>query len=130
MVEEDDQITHFIGLDAELDVQEKLDVFKMDSDFVANEEKYNEIKVEILGGSDEEDSDEEKGGAEEGAEHSNGTELEQFKQEMRIQDETDTNMINLRRTIYLTIMSSLDYEECCHKLLRLTLKPGQEVGAA
>ena len=44
-----------------------------------------------------------------------------------IVDQTETNLIALRRTIYLTIQSSLDFEECAHKLLKLELKPGQEV---
>lgn len=35
-------------------------------------------------------------------------------------------MIALRRTIYLTIHSSLDFEECAHKLMKMDLKPGQE----
>lgn len=35
--------------------------------------------------------------------------------------------MNLRRTIYLVIMSSVDYEECCHKLLKLNIREGQEV---
>src|SRR5206468_913374 len=35
--------------------------------------------------------------------------------------------IALRRTIYLTIQSSLDFEECAHKLLKLELKPGQMI---
>jgi hypothetical protein len=30
-----------------------------------------------------------------------------------------------RRTIYLTIQSSLDFEEAVHKLLKLNLKPGE-----
>ena len=34
---------------------------------------------------------------------------------------TETDLINLRRTIYLTIMNSVDFEECCHKLLKLNL---------
>lgn len=42
-------------------------------------------------------------------------------------DSTETNLISLRRTIYLTIQSSLDFEECSHKLLKMQLKPGQEV---
>ena len=45
-----------------------------------------------------------------------------------ITDKTETNLVTLRRTIYLTIQSSLDYEECAHKLLKMQLKPGQEVG--
>ena len=42
-------------------------------------------------------------------------------------DNTETNLVALRRTIYLTIQSSLDFEECAHKLMRMQLKPGQEM---
>ena len=44
-------------------------------------------------------------------------------------DNTETNLVSLRRTcsIYLTIQSSLDFEECAHKILKMELKPGQEV---
>ena len=41
-------------------------------------------------------------------------------------DMTENDLINLRRTIYLVIMSCIDFEECCHKLLKLNLRPGQE----
>ncbi|KAG8231916.1 hypothetical protein J437_LFUL011385 [Ladona fulva] len=41
-------------------------------------------------------------------------------------DSTETNLVSLRRTIYLTITSSLDFEECAHKLSCLQLRPGQE----
>ncbi len=44
-----------------------------------------------------------------------------------IRDETETNLVAFRRTIYLTINSSLDYEECAHKLLKMQMKPGQEL---
>jgi pre-mRNA-splicing factor CWC22 len=74
LVEEDDQITHQISLDDELQIQEGLskcpcccviqhvltlylDVFKFDPNFLENEEKYKEIKAEILGeGSDDDES--------------------------------------------------------------------------
>ena len=36
-----------------------------------------------------------------------------------IMDFTERDLVNLRRTIYLAIVSSVDYEECCHKLLKL-----------
>lgn len=42
------------------------------------------------------------------------------------QDMTETNLINLRRTIYLTIMSSLDFEEAGHKLSKIVVPPGYE----
>ena len=46
---------------------------------------------------------------------------------LQIQDQTETNLINLRRTIYLTIMSSMDFEEAGHKLMKIELGPGQEM---
>ncbi|CAM6031597.1 unnamed protein product, partial [Sphagnum compactum] len=51
---------------------------------------------------------------------------EEREARMQIQDETETNLVNLRRTIYLTIMSSVDFEEAGHKLLKIKLEPGQE----
>ncbi|CAG8486607.1 2067_t:CDS:2 [Dentiscutata erythropus] len=74
LVKEDDQITHHLSLDDELDVEETLEVAK----------------------------------------------------KLEIRDQTNTNLINLRRTIYLTIKSSVDFEECCHKLMKLNIQEGQE----
>ena len=45
-----------------------------------------------------------------------------------IKDRTETNLVNLRRIIYLTIMNALNYEEAVHKLLKIELQEGQEVG--
>jgi pre-mRNA-splicing factor CWC22 len=44
-----------------------------------------------------------------------------------IEDRTETNLVNLRRVIYLTIMNALNYEEAVHKLLKIQLQEGQEV---
>jgi len=44
-----------------------------------------------------------------------------------IEDRTETNLVNLRRIIYLTIMNALNYEEAVHKLLKVQLEEGQEV---
>ena len=41
----------------------------------------------------------------------------------QIEDLTEQDLINLRRTIYLTIMSSAGFEECAHKLAKLDI-PG------
>ncbi|XP_073285275.1 uncharacterized protein [Primulina huaijiensis] len=46
---------------------------------------------------------------------------------MKINDETETNLVSLRRTIYLTCMTSVDFEEAGHKLLKIKLEPGQEM---
>lgn len=53
--------------------------------------------------------------------------MSEEKEKTTIIDQTETNLISLRRTIYLTIQSSLDFEECAHKLMKMQLKPGQEV---
>jgi pre-mRNA-splicing factor CWC22 len=66
LVEEDEQITHQIQLEEDLQVQEGLNIFKVDPSYLENEEKYKAIKAEILGDSDEESgSDEEEDASEE-----------------------------------------------------------------
>ncbi|CAN0927846.1 Pre-mRNA-splicing factor CWC22 homolog [Linum grandiflorum] len=93
-----------------------------------NEKRYEDLKKNILG----EDSDVEEGsdaGSDDDDEDDDDEDDEEEENEemMRIQDETETNLVNLRRTIYLTIMSSVDFEEAGHKLLRIRLEPGQEM---
>ena len=55
---------------------------------------------------------------------------EEDEEQMKIRDETDGVLVNLQRTIYLTIMSSVDFEEAGHKLLKIKLEPGEEVCVA
>lgn len=125
LIAEEDQFTHLLTLEDEGTTDDILNVFKVDPEYQANEEKYKELKREIL---DEGSSDEESGsgsGSESDSESEEGEGEEGEKQ--TIIDQTETNLIALRRTIYLTIQSALDFEECAHKLLRLELKPGQEI---
>ncbi|KAF9358213.1 pre-mRNA-splicing factor cwc22 [Mortierella sp. AD094] len=125
LVDSDEQITHMLGLDEDdLDAMEGLNVFKYDPEYLDNEEKYSAIKAEILG---EEDSDE---SGSDNSEDESGDEEESreaLQKKMEIQDRTNTNLVNLRKTIYLTIKSSLNFEECCHKLLMIKLEPGQQI---
>jgi len=66
-----------------------------------NEERYQEIKREILGDS----SDEESGS---GSEYTDSSDEEDVAPDKEgITDMTETNLINLRRTIYLTVMNSV-----------------------
>ena len=129
LVEEKDQITHDLNLDEEeLKIEEETDYFKVDPAYETNEMKYDEIRKAILG---DEGSDNEEGDDEDDEED----EEEKMRQQeaaleagpLTITDETDTDTINLRRTIYLTIMSSLDFEECAHKMLKIKFKEGQEI---
>ena len=120
LVEEEDQITHQIGLDDEVETMDTLNIFKFDPDWEQNEEKYKKLKAEILG----EDSDEDEDDADE--DESSEDESDAEEQKMDIKDQTNTDLVNLRRTIYLTIMSSIDFEECCHKLMKINLPAGME----
>ena len=46
---------------------------------------------------------------------------------MQISDQTGSKELSIRRQIYLTIMSSLDFEECAHKLMKSMGEGGHEV---
>ena len=119
LVEEEDQITHQTGLDDEIEVQDGLNVFKYDAEWEEHEDAYKKLKAEILGeGSDDEEED--------ASDDSSDDEEAEQERQVEIKDQTNTDLVNLRRTIYLTIMSSIDFEECCHKLMKITLTPGQE----
>ncbi|KAK3296073.1 uncharacterized protein B0H64DRAFT_342132 [Chaetomium fimeti] len=119
LVEEEDQITHRVGLDDEITTQDSLNVFKFDPEWENNEAEYKRLKAEILGeGSDDEDDEDE-------SESESEAEDEEQKA-IEIKDQSNADLVNLRRTIYLTIQSSADPEEAAHKLMKLRLPPGQE----
>jgi pre-mRNA-splicing factor CWC22 len=101
------------------------DVFKANLNFLEDEKAYENLKRSILG----DESSEDEGGSDEDGDGDDEEETDEEEEEerMKIKDETETNLVNLRRTIYLTIMSSVDFEEAGHKLLKIKLEPGQEV---
>lgn len=111
LVDLDEQVTHEISFLDDIDPETSLDVFKPDPEINKNESKYELLKKEILG---EEDTDLEE-------------EDDDDDDERVIQDDTGTDLVNLRRTIYQTIMSSLDFEEAGHKLLKIRREQGQEM---
>mmetsp|Transcript_18928 Transcript_18928/g.34313 ORF Transcript_18928/g.34313 Transcript_18928/m.34313 type:complete len:574 (-) Transcript_18928:169-1890(-) len=140
LVESTDQITHELGLEDEVQPQIMLDLFKEDPEYEQSERRYAAILKEILG----EESDEEEG--EEGDNKRGGSQSDTdddddedddgedsvaaaaaAAEQQKIEDRTATNLVNLRRTIYLTLMSSLDFEEAGHKLLKIQIQPGQEI---
>ncbi|KZC08173.1 PREDICTED: pre-mRNA-splicing factor CWC22 homolog [Dufourea novaeangliae] len=124
LVEEENQFTHLVTLDEATDSQDILNVFKFDAEYVINEDKYKQLSKEILG-SDVSGSESEEGDEEESSDEDSSTAVTEGKEDV-IVDNTETNLTALRRTIYLTIHSSLDFEECAHKLMKMQLKPGQE----
>ncbi|XP_071732881.1 uncharacterized protein [Rutidosis leptorrhynchoides] len=125
LVELEDQLTHEVSLLDKIDPEITLDIFKMDPNFIENEKRYEDLKKNILG--DESSEEEEEDGEDSGDDEDDDSSEEEDEEQMRIRDETETNLVNLRRTIYLTIMSSVDFEEAGHKLLKIKLEPGQEM---
>eukprot|EP00252_Welwitschia_mirabilis_P005536 TRINITY_DN159_c0_g4_i1.p1 TRINITY_DN159_c0_g4~~TRINITY_DN159_c0_g4_i1.p1 ORF type:complete len:866 (+),score=186.41 TRINITY_DN159_c0_g4_i1:199-2796(+) len=128
LVEQEDQFTHELSLEDELDQEVSLDIFKPDPQFLEHEKAYEQLKKEILGDeSSDEDGENDSDEASDDEDEDEDEDEEEDSQKVRIKDETETNLVNLRRTIYLTIMSSVDFEEAGHKLLKIKLEPGQEV---
>ncbi|CAN7130733.1 unnamed protein product [Brassica rapa subsp. narinosa] len=122
----EEKYSHDLSIDDEVNPETSLDVFKPDPDFVENEKKYEALKKELLGEDESEDEDGSDASSDDNDEEEDESD-EEDEEQMRIRDETETNLVNLRRTIYLTIMSSVDFEEAGHKLLKIKLEPGQEM---
>lgn len=138
LVELEDQITHQIGLDDALDKEEILDVFRLDPKYTENNKLWSQIRKEILGIEEESDSDSSDSSSgdsssDSGTEGDDEAEKKAAEGEMKsfeqsgiqikqgaIKDLTEAELVQLRRVIYLTIMSSLDFEECVHKLLKVS----------
>ncbi|KAK4275681.1 hypothetical protein QN277_018721 [Acacia crassicarpa] len=127
LVEEEDQLTHEVSLDEEIDPETSLDVFKPDPNFLESERRYEELKKTILGDESEDEDGSNAESDDDEDDEDDEDDDEEEEEQMEIRDETETNLINLRRTIYLTIMSSVDFEEAGHKLLKIKLEPGQEM---
>lgn len=104
-----------------LGTEEYLDNFHFDPNYEKNEESWNLIKTEILGDNIQfgdnnfnvEDDEKDDGEMEE--------------KEVKIIDMAEKDLISLKKTVYLNIVGSLNFDECCHKLLKLNLKEGQEL---
>ncbi|KAJ1859241.1 pre-mRNA-splicing factor cwc22, partial [Coemansia sp. RSA 638] len=142
LVEEDEQIVHEVAMDDDdLDAHDELNVFKFDPDFEENELKYEGVRRGILGEDESEgdgseasgsesgtegDSESEEGSGSEEAEEPEATSTSQPPATQKIHDLTETEMVNLRRTIYLAIMSSISFEEAAHKLLKIEIRQGEE----
>jgi pre-mRNA-splicing factor CWC22 len=119
LVEEEDQITHKHSLEDDVKVEDGLNIFKFDAEYEEHEAEYEKIKKEILGEEEGSDDDGE-------SEASSEDEEDQEQKELDIKDQTNADLVALRRTIYLTLKSSGGFEEAVHKLMRINLPHGLE----
>ena len=117
LIDTRDQIAHYITLDDEsLNIQEDLNVFSFDPKFTDSESHYEELKKELL----------QQPSAPPQNEEILPEPLER-KSESKVVDNTGSALTELRKVIYLTIMSCVDFEECGHKLLKLNVPIGLEI---
>lgn len=120
LVEDSDQITHNVSLDDEIDPDRRANMFRVDPDYERTEQEWEEFKTDILGEDNliklrtanfaedvqsEQDSDDD---------------VEQIK------EYSEQDILDLRLRIFKIIMSSKEFEECAHKLLRLGVGTGKE----
>ena len=90
-----------------------MNYFRNDPNFERNEARWEELAAQVVG--------------EEEPEIVQQPVIEEKEEKTEIVDMTEQDLINLRKTIYLTIMNSVDFEECCHKLLKLSIRECQQV---
>eukprot|EP00172_Hildenbrandia_rubra_P001489 Plantae.Rhodophyta-Hildenbrandia_rubra.ctg2047.p1 GENE.Plantae.Rhodophyta-Hildenbrandia_rubra.ctg2047~~Plantae.Rhodophyta-Hildenbrandia_rubra.ctg2047.p1 ORF type:complete len:648 (-),score=85.50 Plantae.Rhodophyta-Hildenbrandia_rubra.ctg2047:98-2041(-) len=133
LVEENDKIVHQISFASELELRKELDIFKFDENYEEHEVEYKALRNEVL--SEEDSEDESVDGAENmevGEENDvddksrdtrssfvGQAQISNPKQEAPVSDMSEAALTNFRRTVYLTIMSAISYEECAHKLIGL-----------
>jgi len=125
LVDEEDQVTHEVDLlDETIKGEETLNIFKAQEpeQFAADEAKWKAVSDEILGL----EGDEEGSGSSDDSEEEEKEQEEDQKATEKILDFTEQDLVNLRRSIYLVIMSSVHFEECVHKILKLNIAEGQE----
>lgn len=116
LVEQEDQICHDLNLDDTFNGDERLNIFQFDPLYEKTEEEWQAIKLEILG---EENILKLK-------QLQKMEEAEEEAPEEQVEDFTEQDIKNLRRKIYLTIMNSIDFEDCAHKLIKNSVGDGQE----
>ena len=129
LVEDKDIITHRIFLDDEIKTEEELNEFHYDDKYEENEKIWKQFKECILGPEDENDEEEEKASS-----HNDNTtksisefpEVKQIKGKDVIYDLSEQDLVKYRKMIYMIVVSSIDFEECCHKLLKQNVREGLE----
>ncbi|CAK7202652.1 pre-mRNA-splicing factor cwc22 [Sporothrix eucalyptigena] len=130
LIEEEDQIKHLLELNGKFEDEATLNIFRYDENWEANEKEYAKLRREILNESDSEDgsgrSDSDSDSESDSDDSSSEDEEEAAQKAIDIKDRTNADLVSLRRTIYLTIQSSMNADEAVHKLLAVDLPEGRE----
>ncbi len=133
LIEEEDQIKHMLELNGKFEDEATLNIFRYDEHWEDNEKEYAKLRREILNESDSEDGSSGSGsdsGSDDSGSDGSGSdsedEVDTAQKALDIKDRTNADLVALRRTIYLTIQSSMNADEAVHKLLAVDLPEGRE----
>ncbi|CAF4356414.1 unnamed protein product [Rotaria sp. Silwood2] len=108
LVDESDQHTHIITLDDPCEPEPMLNIFRYDDQYEENENEYEEFRRKIIS-------------------ESYGDKQERQQRQIKIIDLTETNLVEHQCTVYRTIQSNTNVEECAQKLINMNLHSGQEI---
>ncbi|KAF4654448.1 pre-mRNA-splicing factor cwc22 [Perkinsus olseni] len=138
LIDEEDQYTHDVAIrDGQIDGENILNIFRAEApeQYKQEEGEWRAFSKSLLEGESSE-SEEESDGESSSSSSSEDSEAEEEEEEgeggeqpkatQEIVDYTEQATVDLRRTVYLCIMSSVNFEECVHKILSLNIREGQE----
>jgi pre-mRNA-splicing factor CWC22 len=127
LLDEDDQLTHEVDLMAkDIKGEEVTNVFHAQSpeDWERDNKAWEKLSAKLLGKESDDDDDDDDDDSDSSSDSDGAPAVEQKTTE--IKDNTAQDLVNLRRNIYLVIQSSLGFEECVHKILKLQMNEGDE----
>ncbi|CAI5758984.1 unnamed protein product [Candida verbasci] len=105
LVEDEDKEIHDIALNEDIESSDHLNYYCEDDKYSENEEKYNSMIEEILEESEDEKEDEKQ--------------VVKKEDKVVITDMSKSELLEVQKLVYLTIMSSMSSDEAVHKLLKL-----------
>uniref|UniRef100_A0A4W4EGC3 Pre-mRNA-splicing factor CWC22 homolog n=1 Tax=Electrophorus electricus TaxID=8005 RepID=A0A4W4EGC3_ELEEL len=118
LVEDEDQFTHMLPLEDEYNLEDVDSFVRL---------TFRLTFTEILDEGSSDSGDDAEGSDEEEEDEDNEEDGEAGEDEAKVTifDQTEVNLVSFRRTIYLAIQSSLDFEECAHKLIKMDFPESQ-----
>jgi len=137
LIEEEDQTSIELDfMDNQLKNMSELNIFRPEDPdkYEAENHAWLKLSREILG----EDSDEDDNSSDssdsnsdsedsEDARHNLNKSNKEAANELQITDYTAEELVELRKRVYLAIMSSANFEECVHKIQQLNVREGAEI---
>jgi len=139
LIEEEDQTSIEIDfMDSQLKNMSELNIFRPEDPdkYEAENHAWLKLSREILGeDSDEDDDSNENSDSSsdsdsedsEDARHMLNKSNREAANELKITDYTAEELVELRKRVYLAIMSSANFEECVHKIQQLNVREGAEI---